>query len=57
MPAKMERALKRQAKKKFGSTTSARAREYIYGTMRKAGWTPSHQKKKARLKKKCKGKR
>jgi len=46
MPKKMERELKREAKKKFGSTTSKRAREYIYGTMRKTGWTPSRHKKK-----------
>jgi len=45
MPKEMERKLKAQAKRKFGSTTSERARKYIYGTMRKTGWTPSHQKK------------
>jgi hypothetical protein len=31
MPVAAERALKRAAKKKFGSTTSPRARRYIYG--------------------------
>lgn len=46
MPEAMERDLKKQARKKFGSTTSERARKYIYGTMRKTGWVPSTQKKK-----------
>jgi hypothetical protein len=46
MPEKMERELKKEAMKKFGSTTSERARKYIYGTMRKTGWKPKHQKKK-----------
>ena len=41
MPKAMERSLKKQARKKFGSTTSERARKYIYGTMRKHGWKPS----------------
>ena len=45
MPAAMEKALKAEARKKFGSTTSEHARRYIYGTMRKTGWTPSTQKK------------
>ena len=42
MPKKLEAKLKREALKKFGSTTSARARKYIYGTMRKVTpWKPS----------------
>lgn len=45
MPEAMERDLKRRALKKFGSTTSERARRYIYGTMRKTGWKPSHHSK------------
>jgi len=45
MPKKLEQKLKRQARKKFGSTTSERARKYIFGTMRKTGWVPSSQKK------------
>lgn len=45
MPEELERKLKKEAKKKFGSTKSERARRYIYGTMRKLGWTPSDQKK------------
>ena len=40
MPKAMEKRLKAQARKKFGSTTSPRARRYIYGTMHKVtGWT------------------
>lgn len=45
MPKKMEKALKRQAKKKFGTTTSKRAKRYIYGTMmKKTGWKPKRKK-------------
>lgn len=33
MPKKMHRALKRQARKKFGTTASKRAKRYIYGTL------------------------
>jgi hypothetical protein len=46
MPKKMEQALKKEAMKKFGTVDSKRARAYIYGTMRNAGWVPSTQKKK-----------
>ena len=42
----MEKKLKAAAKKKFGSTTSERARNYIYGTMRKTGWRPKRRKTK-----------
>lgn len=49
MPEKMERALKAQAKKK--GLSKKRAGAYVYGTMRKTGWTPSTQKKKKRGKK------
>ncbi len=52
MPKALERKLKAQAKKKFGSTTSERARKYIYGTMRETGWVPSTQKKGKKGKKK-----
>jgi len=45
MPKKMEQALKKTAKKKFGSTTSKRARAYVYGTMRDKGWEPKREKK------------
>lgn len=42
MPKAMHRRLSRQATKK--GLKGERRRKYIYGTMRKAGWTPSHQK-------------
>jgi hypothetical protein len=35
MPKAMENALKKQAKKLFGSTKSKRAGRYIYGTIAK----------------------
>jgi hypothetical protein len=44
MPEKMERALKKEAAKK--GYTGKRKNAYIYGAMRKTGWTPSTQKKK-----------
>lgn len=47
MPIKIERELKRTARKKFGNTTSRRAEAYIYGTLNKI--------EKARKKKKKKG--
>lgn len=43
MPKKLERELKKQAKKK--GLTGERADRYVYGTMRKTGWVPSTQKK------------
>lgn len=46
MPAKMERALKRKAKKKGFKAGSKRYGAYVYGTMRKTGWTPSRKKRK-----------
>lgn len=42
MPAKMERALKREAKKK--GLGKKRTGAYVYGTMRKTGWKPSREK-------------
>lgn len=48
MPEKMEKALKAEAKKK--GLKGARADAYVYGTMRKTGWTPSNQKKKSKKK-------
>ncbi len=39
----MEMALKREAKKK--GLKGKRAAAYIYGTMRKTGWTPKKKKK------------
>jgi len=43
MPKEMERKLKAEAKKK--GLTGERADKYVYGTMRKTGWTPSKKKK------------
>lgn len=40
MPEAMERALKAQARKK--GLKGKRADAYVYGTMRKTGWKPSH---------------
>lgn len=40
MPKKVENALKKSASKKFSSTTTPKARAYIYGAMRKMGWRP-----------------
>jgi hypothetical protein len=44
MPIAMEQALKKSGKKK--KLSGKRLNAYIYGTMRKTGWTPSTQKKK-----------
>ena len=47
MPKAVEQKLKRTALRKFGSTTSERARAYIYGTLRHAyNWTPKREKHK-----------
>lgn len=46
MPEKMEKNLKKQASKK--GLTGERKNAYVYGTMRKTGWTPSTQKKKGK---------
>lgn len=40
MPKKLERKLKRQARKK--GLKGRRADAYVYGTLRKTGWKPSH---------------
>ena len=40
MPKKLEQKLKREARKKFGTTTSKRAKKYIFGGLRNAGWKP-----------------
>lgn len=41
---KMERELEKEAAKK--GLTGARRDAYIYGTLRKQGWTPTPDKKK-----------
>ncbi len=43
MPKALENKLKREARKKFGSSTSESAGKYIYGTLRKTGWKPKHK--------------
>lgn len=43
MPKKMERDLKKQAKKK--GLKGERADAYVYGTMRKTGWKPKRERK------------
>lgn len=50
MPKELEAQLKRTAKKK--GFTGGRADKYVYGTLRKTGWVPSHQKSKLKRKKK-----
>ncbi len=56
MPKELEEKLKRQAAKK--GLGKERTGKYVYGTLRKTGWVPSHQKKnslaKAIIKKKGK---
>lgn len=42
MPAELERKLRQEAIKR--RLTGKRANAYVYGTMRKTGWTPSTQK-------------
>jgi hypothetical protein len=49
MPKAMEDAQKREAARK--GLKGDRRNAYIYGTMRKAGWTPSTQRKKGKRKK------
>ena len=44
MPKALENKLKKEAKKK--GLTGARADAYIYGTLRKTGWTPKTKKSK-----------
>jgi len=44
MPKKLERELKSEARKKFPGNEK-RQDKYVYGTLRKTGWTPSTQKK------------
>ena len=43
MPKKLEEKLKREAKAK--GLTGERKDAYVYGSLRKAGWKPSTQKK------------
>lgn len=43
MPKKLERELKARARKK--GLKGERAAAYVYGTLRKTGWTPSRRRK------------
>jgi hypothetical protein len=43
LPKKLEKSLKKMAKKK--GLSGKRANAYVYGTLRKTGWKPSTQKK------------
>ena len=43
MPKALERELKKRAEKK--NMSEKRENAYVYGTLRKTGWTPSTQKK------------
>jgi hypothetical protein len=47
MPKALERKLKRKAKKK--GLGKKRTAAYVYGTLRKTGWVPSHQKKNSKI--------
>lgn len=51
MPEEAERKLKATARKRGWTTKkkgktilTERGRKYVYGTLRKLGWKPSHQK-------------
>lgn len=46
MPKKLERQLKRQVNQDHPNWSEERKDAYVYGTLRKTGWKPSHQKKK-----------
>jgi len=43
MPKAAEERLKREAKKK--GLKGEHARDYVYGTLRKMGWTPKKEQK------------
>jgi hypothetical protein len=45
MPVALERSLKATARKRGYS--EERTNAYVYGTLRKTGWTPKHSKHKA----------
>jgi len=55
MPKELEEKLKKEAKKR--GYAKKRTGAYVYGTLRKAGWEPSHQKKKSKKKSKKKRRR
>lgn len=43
MPKKLERELRREARKK--GLKSERADAYVYGTLRKTGWKPRRERR------------
>jgi hypothetical protein len=43
MPKELEKELKKEAKKK--GIKGDKADAYVYGTLRKTGWTPKKEKK------------
>lgn len=45
MPKKMEKELKEEVNKKHPEWSQEKKDAYIYGTMRKTGWTPKHHSK------------
>lgn len=45
MPEKLERELRREVEQKHPNWSPERKDAYVYGTLRKTGWTPSTQKK------------
>lgn len=51
MPKELERKLKVKARKKFPGNKKKQD-AYVYGTLRKTGWTSSTQKKKRKVSKK-----
>ena len=53
MPKALEQKLKREAKKKFPKNKE-RQNVYVYGTLRKTGWTPTKRKTKKRIKRSSK---
>ena len=54
MPKALEQKLKREAKKKFPKDEKKQD-AYVYGTLRKTGWTPTKRKTKKSNKKKKTG--
>jgi len=51
VPAKLERELKAEVNRLHPNWSEERKNAYIYGTLRKTGWTPSTQKKHSKSKK------
>lgn len=46
MPKELERKLRAKGRKM--GLTGERLDAYVYGALRKTGWTPSHEKKKGK---------